>query len=58
MGIKIKVKNPNKPLDDKDILDTFTQIETQKAWQCPHCGDWFTDGETECGDCDYKWGNQ
>ena len=30
------------------------QIETSPAWQCPYCGDWFTDGETRCGDCEYE----
>jgi hypothetical protein len=30
------------------------QIEVDKAWKCPTCGDWFTDGEKECGDCGYK----
>lgn len=29
------------------------QIETNPAWQCPYCGDWFTDGENRCGDCSY-----
>jgi hypothetical protein len=30
------------------------QIETNPAWQCPYCGDWFTDGEKKCEDCDYS----
>ena len=30
------------------------QIEVDKAWQCPYCGDWFTDGEVKCEDCDYE----
>ena len=29
-------------------------IESDPAWQCPYCGDWFLDGEKECGDCGYQ----
>ena len=30
------------------------QLDTDKSWQCPQCGDWFTDGENRCEDCDYQ----
>ncbi|MBU7025445.1 MAG: hypothetical protein HXS48_00775 [Theionarchaea archaeon] len=31
--------------------EDIPQLRTDEAWQCEHCGDWFTDGEEKCGDC-------
>ena len=30
------------------------QLDTDSSWQCPYCGDWHTDGERRCEDCDYQ----
>ena len=29
------------------------EFKESYSWKCPGCGDWFTDGELECGNCNY-----
>jgi hypothetical protein len=40
-------------LDESGMkISLVTELLRDEAWQCPTCGYWFTEGETECLDCD------